>query len=261
MTPIYDSEGSIVAWSADHPWPEFDQVEQDVLLSQAICAIANDALLGIELALRGGTAFHKMFLPQPYRYSEDLDYVRSTAGGIGDIMHALTCLGNELGYKVSTRMGRYPKVFWKYTAESGASGKIKIEIDTFERSPAIGFSSVQHAVSLQPFTASAQVRTFHPEELVATKLRALYQRSKGRDLYDLWLALTILGLDPDAILATFPAYRPEGVGSRDLIENLERKLTDKQFVTDVDKLVRSDAPAYDPCVASKLVIDELLSKV
>ena len=32
--------------------------------------------------------------------------------------------------------------------------------------------------------------TFKIDELMGTKLRALYQRTKGRDLFDLWLALT-----------------------------------------------------------------------
>ena len=38
-------------------------------------------LLGPELAFRGGTCLHKLCLPQPFRYSEDLDYVRTTHGG------------------------------------------------------------------------------------------------------------------------------------------------------------------------------------
>lgn len=37
------------------------------------------------------------------------------------------------------------------------------------------------------FTGKTQVLTFDPAELVATKLRALHQRKKGRDLFDLWL--------------------------------------------------------------------------
>jgi len=51
-----------------------------------------------------------MFLPEPLRYSEDLDYVRTTAGGIGNVMKRLTALGRELGYKVNTKMSKYPKV-------------------------------------------------------------------------------------------------------------------------------------------------------
>jgi len=84
------SRGDIIAWGVDHPWPELDQIEQDLLLSEAICEISNDGLLGNELGLRGGTAFHKLFMKTPYRYSEDLDYVRSTEGGIGDIIDRFT---------------------------------------------------------------------------------------------------------------------------------------------------------------------------
>ena len=82
MIPIND----ITKWGVEHPWSTREQVEQDFLLSQALCEIANDQLLGSELILRGGTAFHKLFLPEPLRYSEDLDYVRTSAGGIGDII-------------------------------------------------------------------------------------------------------------------------------------------------------------------------------
>jgi len=57
MIPASD----ITKWSVDHPWSTRDQIEQDFLLSQAICEIANDFLLGNELIIRGGTAFHKLF--------------------------------------------------------------------------------------------------------------------------------------------------------------------------------------------------------
>ncbi|HMQ66966.1 MAG TPA: nucleotidyl transferase AbiEii/AbiGii toxin family protein [Arachnia sp.] len=76
---------AITAWGTDHPWPTREQVEQDLLLSRAICAIASDDYLGQELVFRGGTALHKLHLERPFRYSEDLDYVRSSASGIGEL--------------------------------------------------------------------------------------------------------------------------------------------------------------------------------
>jgi len=95
----------ITAWSVAHAWPTREQVEQDLLLSQAICEISNDDPLGKELVIRGGTAFHKMFLPKSYRYSEDLDYVRTTQGGIAEITKRLTEIGKSFGYSVNTRIG------------------------------------------------------------------------------------------------------------------------------------------------------------
>ena len=162
----------IVQWGVAHPWQNENQVEQDLLLSFAMVEIANDPLLGRELVLRGGTAFHKLFLPKPYRYSEDLDFVRTTGGGIGEVMKRLTSLGS--------------------------------------------------------------------------------------DLYDLWLALTVLELDPEKIVAAYPAYRPEGVSGEDVAENLRLKLVDPEFRTDVLAMIRADAPAYDPDVADELVESELL---
>lgn len=251
----------IALWSIDHPWQSADQVEQDLLLSQAICQIAKNPLLGKELVLRGGTAYHKLFLPQPFRYSEDLDYVRTTSGGIGNVMKQLTDLGREFGYKVNTKMGMYPKVIWRFEHASGTPGKIKIEINTFERSPMLPLKTISYTVESGYYSETAPVLTFQVEELVATKLRAIYQRSKGRDLFDLWLALTELSIPPEAIVASFPAYRPEGVTAEMMIKNLEQKLSDEQFLHDMDPLIRQGSLVYNPLEAAQLLIEELISKI
>lgn len=255
------ARNEIVAWGVNHPWPGMDQIEQDLLLSQAICEISNDLLLSEELALRGGTAFHKLFLARPFRYSEDLDYVRTSEGGIGPVMRRLTDMGKELGYTVSTKMGMYPKVYWRFTAESGLPGKIKIEINTYERDPEQGFQFIRHEVDSPYYRGNAKVRTFHAEELIATKIRALYQRSKGRDLYDIWLALTEINTDSTKIIETFQGYRPDNTSGDAIIANLQNKLKNTQFLSDTVNLIRQDAPDYDPQKAGVLVIDDLLSKI
>jgi predicted nucleotidyltransferase component of viral defense system len=50
---------------------------------------ARHPILGTELTMRGGTCLHKLWLPRPYRYSEDLDYVRTTTGGVGPLIDAV----------------------------------------------------------------------------------------------------------------------------------------------------------------------------
>ena len=255
------TRNDITAWGIEHPWPETDQVEQDLLLSQAICVIADDSFLKDELALRGGTAFHKLLLQEPYRYSEYLDYVRTTEGGIGKVMRRLTDIGSELGYSVNTKMGMFPKVIWKFTSASGLPGKIKIEINTQERKPIHGFYFADYHVDSPYYSGNAKVRTFISEELTATKIRALYQRSKGRDLYDLWLAIKILSLDKAVILDTFEAYRPEGLTGKEIVSNLRTKLSDRQFTEDVANMIRHDAPEYDPQSAGNFIIEELLESL
>jgi predicted nucleotidyltransferase component of viral defense system len=251
----------ITAWGVSHPWPTREQIEQDLLLAQAICEISNDPLLGTELVLRGGTAFHKLFLETPYRYSEDLDYVRTTEGGIGDVMKRLTEIGKNLGYTVKTKMSMYPKVYWRTISQTDLPVRIKIEINTYERSPALPYFSKELAVNTEWYSAKAVVRTFQPEELVATKIRAIYQRSKGRDLFDIWLALTELALDTDLILKGFEPYRPDGYSSRLAINNLEDKLNDTTFRDDISNLIIAHAENYDVDVAGNMLINNLLKHI
>lgn len=117
----------IIQWGVNHPWQNENQIEQDLLFSMAMIEIANDPLLGSELVLRGGTAFHKLFLPEPYRYSEDLDFVRTSAGGIGDVMKRLTLLGRELGFEVRTKMGEFPKVYWRFSFEDDTPARSSLK--------------------------------------------------------------------------------------------------------------------------------------
>ncbi|MBQ6734408.1 MAG: nucleotidyl transferase AbiEii/AbiGii toxin family protein [Lachnospiraceae bacterium] len=253
------SRRDIINWSVEHPWQEQDQIEQDLLLSQAICEIASDELLAEELALRGGTAFHKLFLEKPLRYSEDLDYVRTTAGGIGEVTGRLLDIGKRLGYTVSSKMGMYPKVLWRYIADSGLNAKIKIEINTYEREPVRGFQTPAHSVLSPYYHNTVRVRTFFTEELMATKIRALYQRAKGRDLFDLWLALTELKINAADVVDIFSAYRPPDLTSEEAIKNLRKKLDMASYVKDTANLLRNDAPVYDPIAAGEIVISNLLS--
>jgi hypothetical protein len=188
-------ELAVREWSAAHPWPLPSQVEQDLLLSRAICEIANHPYLGGELAFRGGTALHKLHLPEPLRYSEDLDYMRTTAGGIGPSVSVLGKLGRQLGF-TAMPLARLPS-----------------------------------QVESSWWRGQAEVATLQPTELVATKIRALYRRSKGRDLFDLWLALTRLKLNPGDMLAAFGPYRPEGLNGSRATANPRAKLAPRASET------------------------------
>jgi predicted nucleotidyltransferase component of viral defense system len=252
---------AVTAWSVGHPWPTEDQVEQDLILSRAMCAIASDSYLSEELVFRGGTALHKLHLPTPRRYSEDLDYVRSSAGGIGVLMRRLTDLGDELGFTVGTGMSEHPKVYWRTMAESGNRLRIKVEVDTRERSPVMLPTCVSHRVESSWWTGEAQIRTYQTAELIASTLRALYARSKGRDVFDIWLALTELTVDPGEILRAFRPIRPVGFTAKSATANLQAKLADADFRHDVDGLSTDLSPPYDLDQAATMVVDELLSQV
>jgi len=251
----------VTSWNVDHPWANPDLVEQDLLLTRAICAIATDPYLGAELVFRGGTAFHKLHLEHAYRYSEDLDYVRSSAGGIGELTRALTDLGESLDFDVRTRISMHPKVYWRTTSAQGGPLRIKIEVNTHERSPAFPLMHMPYRVESAWWTGEAEVLTFQTAELIATKIRALYQRSKGRDLFDLWLALTELGVPAGDILAAFEPYRSKGLTAAKSVANLQAKLQDRVFRTDLDPLLARTPDGYDIDSAASFIIDSLLAQI
>jgi len=127
---------AITEWGRLALWPAVDQVEQDLVLSRLIVELAGHPLLGDELVFRGGTCLHKVVLPEPLRYSEDLDYVRATHGPIGPILDAIRQLADRLGMDVNTDVSSYPKVRLRAPFESGAGRmRVKIEINTHETSP------------------------------------------------------------------------------------------------------------------------------
>lgn len=249
---------AITEWAVNRPWPTRDQVEQDLLLSRAICEIAKHPGLQDELVFRGGTALHKLHLASPLRYSEDLDYVRRSPGGIEPVTRALTELGHQLGFNVSTRIAQQPKVYWQTTAQSGNSLKIKIEIATNERDNVLTLVRIPHAVASTWWKGSADVTTFQLEELVATKIRALYQRRKGRDVFDLWLALERLALDANKVLEAFEPYRPATLTAGSAIANLRQKLTHPGFREDLLPLLREAPADYDIERAAEVIIEKLL---
>ncbi len=252
---------AVVAWGITHPWRAPEQIEQDLLLSRAICEIANHRYLGEELVFRGGTAFHKLHLGGAFRYSEDLDYVRTTAGGIGPLSRALTVLGRDLGFTVRTKISEHPKVYWNTTSHTGVPIRIKIEVNTHERAPARPLIRQPFLVESPWWSGRAKVAAFDATEMSATKLRALYQRKKGRDLFDLWLALTQLELDPATIVAAFGPYRPANYTAQLAIANLEAKRADRAFRIDLDPLVTIRPDEYDVDAAAALVSETVLARI
>jgi hypothetical protein len=255
------AEAYVTHWASGAPWPTRTQVEQDLLLSRLVCEIANHPYLGEELIFRGGTCLHKLHLSQARRYSEDLDYVRSSSGGIADFTRAVTDLGAALGFTVRTKISANPKVYLVADSADGLRMRIKIEVNTRERSPIDPAVHLPFEVSSPWWSGVAQVRTFSTRELMATKIRALFERDKGRDLFDLWLALTEIGLTGEDLLAVFAPYHSPSITAGAAVANLRRKLTTTTFREDLDPFVAALPPGYDIDSAAEFVIAEVLSKI
>lgn len=252
---------SIVAWSATAPWPSDDQVEQDLILSRLLVEIANDPLLSEQLAFRGGTCLHKLHLEEPQRYSEDLDFVRTDQRPIlGEVFDRLRPITERIGLREHRRT--FPSkdsdtatMWFDADAESGAAAiRVKIETNVAESTPHSDHVFVPFEVTSPWWSGGADVRTFTIEEILATKVRALCQRRKGRDLFDLWIGLNLPEIDASEITAALGHYMQDRVYSYpQLVGHLKTKLGDPDFAADLNGLVRSLPPNYDIADALDLV--------
>lgn len=161
-----------------------------------------------KIAFRGGTAINKLLFKQPLRYSEDIDLVQVIAEPIGATVDAIREALSWLGKCQSGQAGHSMHLVFKFTPEADAQTtlKLKVEINTREHSPLFGIKSYPFAVDSDWYRGKAEIASFEPEELFGTKLRALLQRRKNRDLFDLRHGLDRLALDPDKLMACFEHY-------------------------------------------------------
>lgn len=237
----------ITQWRQYAPWPDDFQVEQDLILSRIITEIFSDEFLSKELAFRGGTALHKIFFPQAMRYSEDIDLVRTGTGSITPIIDALrNRLDPWLGKARTVRNNASFKLFYFFNPETSPDTKlrIKIEMNTRENFSVFGYSAREFSVLSSWYEKKISVNTYQIEELLATKLRALYQRKKGRDLFDIWLALKEQTIQIPKVMSAFKHYmeKEDNKVTRAIFEqNIDAKLKDSQFLNDIYPLLSLQA--------------------
>lgn len=240
----------ITEWRAEAPWVQDVQVEQDLVISRALVEIFSDPVLSEALAFRGGTALYKLYLTPAARYSEDIDLVQMTAKPAGPVMDALhAVLDPWLGKpRWKQTEGRVTMVY-RFPSEDTPplTMRLKVEINTREHFAVHGFQRVPFSVTSRWFEGACTIPTYELDELLGTKLRALYQRKKGRDLFDLALALEQDGVDPERVVQTFAAYMEnEGhsVSRAQFEENMHIKRADAQFTADIGPLL-ANGHAWD----------------
>ncbi|MEW6333649.1 MAG: nucleotidyl transferase AbiEii/AbiGii toxin family protein, partial [Thermodesulfobacteriota bacterium] len=141
--------------------------------------------------------------------------------------------------------------------------RLKVEISTREHFTVLGIRRRPFQVDSPWFTGQAEIGTFGIEELLGTKLRALYQRKKGRDLYDLWLSLTSLEVDDANVVDCFQRYlKQEGlaVSRAEFEENLDSKLRNRPFLEDIGPLLPTGV-SYNAAQAGALTGRRLIAKL
>lgn len=257
----------ITEWSQQVPWQSNEQVEQDLVICRALVEIFSDEWLANSLAFRGGTALHKLYLnPQP-RYSEDIDLVQIRPEPIKETVQRLQTILSFLGESVVNPRRDGIRIIYRFDAEFTPTIKLrlKVEANTREHFTILGLIQFPFNVNSSWYEGNCNLTTYRLEELLGTKLRALYQRRKGRDLYDMYIALTQKhDLDVDAIIRCYREYMRFAVEKpptqREFIVNMETKMNDSEFLGDTTALLRPDVP-YHPQEAYELVRTQLIERI
>lgn len=259
-------EDAIHAWRAKAPWRDIVQVEQDLILSGMLQRIYSDPFLASRLAFRGGTCLNKLFWAESVRYSEDLDFVQMEKEKIGQAVKSLRNVLDPLFEKKPSweaKQGGF-RLHYRFKPTLGdiSLRKIKIEINTREQFALAGYLKKPFQLDSMWHSGKAEVTTYTLEELLATKVRALYQRRKGRDLFDLWKGQE---LKPNwskvvAMFLKYMEWTAKPVDDDLLLNNLAEKLKDSRFTSDLGPLLIGDKP-FDIQEGAEFVAQNIFSLV
>lgn len=257
----------IAKWQEYAPWTEFSQVEQDLIISRALVEIFSDDFLRENLAFRGGTALYKLYLNPAPRYSEDIDLVQIKEGPIKPIMERLNEVITFFEEPRKTQVrGHGAKALYRFTSEyEEIRMRLKLEINCKEHFNVLDLVDFPFEVKSEWFSGKAKIRTYNINELLGTKLRALYQRSKGRDLFDIDYSRQKMDLDYEQIIGCFKEYTSFGTGKRppskkEFLLNLEEKEASAEFIGDMEALLRPEIK-YNQSDAFNWLKKELIEKM
>lgn len=254
------SQSDIGNWRQNANWPTEDQVEQDLLISICLVKIFNHPYLKDRLAFRGGTALNKLIFPEPLRYSEDIDMNRLENDSAGPIIDGIrAALKDVFPNKARFRpTDQSIKLIYRYPAISGNERKLKVEINVRETLPQKEIIDYPFEVDSEFFTGKTNIKGFCKEEMIGTKIRALYQRKKGRDLFDLY-ELSKLDLNWDKIIDSFKKL-DIGATREAFEKNIEAKMKEPSFLEDITPLLPTNVE-YDVNKAHEWFIKEIIPRL
>lgn len=257
----------VAKWQQHSPWKEFSQVEQDLIISRTLVEIFSDDFLRENLAFRGGTALHKLYLSPASRYSEDIDLVQIKPGPIKPIIERIGEIITFFDEKRATEVrGHGAKALYRFTSEyEEIRMRLKLEINCKEHFNVLDWVDYPFEVESEWFSGKAEIRTYNINELLGTKLRALYQRSKGRDLFDLYYSHQNIDLNYEQIINSFKEYTTFATGKRppskkEFRLNIEEKENSADFTGDMEALLRPEVK-YNQSEAFNWLKTELIERI
>lgn len=195
MITRFDIDERVREWSLRE-----DVVEKDYVLGWLLWGIGTDETLGLNWVFKGGTCLKKCYL-ETYRFSEDLDFTVIPGGPVRDeeikpvLKRVLARIQEASGIQFDDRepmlktheSGRYTqgRVYYRGPRNAPQAASIILDLSASEKvvRPTV-LRDISHAFP-DTLPAPAHVRCYSFEEVFAEKIRAMGERSRPRDLYDI----------------------------------------------------------------------------
>lgn len=160
-------------------------IEKDYVLGWVLFGLSPSA----DLVFKGGTALAKVYFPETWRLSEDLDFV-TTSGALDGVPamieealgRAASASGLELVIASRHANPGYVQLKVRY---SGPLGRNWLKIDVTPEAPIAQVQALPLSRIYSDYP-EFRVQAESLEEILAEKLRALIERKKVRDYYDVW---------------------------------------------------------------------------
>ena len=180
--------------------------ERDVLLTYCLKIFEEETLLD-KMAFKGGTMLRKCIFGRQARFSLDLDFTYLEKKDPDDVILEVASIFNRTYYDIKFTVDM--KDFYVSNDKLSCGAKINyhhawrkgfFEFDLSLREspilPLIQLPLINQSYFKYMEFSPPLIKSFQLEELLAEKIRATYQRTRARDVYDLNLyALRPLKLD------------------------------------------------------------------
>src|ERR1017187_10034801 len=165
-TPI--TRRDVIAHQAVVPWPSQIQVEQDLLLCRAMVVLRDRPEGHIRKALN-----------------------RVLKGVLGTPKQSAWA-DLKLAIRNTVKPSRVLRMTYAIPSlvEPGTNLEIVVEANVTERTPHLPVIKIPFEFPFQDTVVSTKVCGYDIHEMLGTKMRALFQRRRGRDLFDLYWELT-----------------------------------------------------------------------
>jgi predicted nucleotidyltransferase component of viral defense system len=219
--------------------------ELDYLQEIALLSIGRE--FGDRLVFKGGTCLHKAYGLD--RFSEDLDFTAAKGFKPRDFFRQLPFFFGLLDIRCSARVEQFEKGINAYLEASGPlydGSKESRAVLIFNISLKEGVLLPPQRIHFSPLYQELRpfdLPAMDEKEILAEKIRSVFEREKARDAYDIWHLLVRRGLSFDVSLANRKLAR---IGMRfekgRFMSALERKKAG--WERDLGGLVAGDLPPF-----------------